>query len=80
MELMTQVGMSNLEVIRASTLTPAQLCRIDNIVGRVDEGMHADIIAVPSNPLENIQNLRQILFVIKDGLIVQNNIKQSEKH
>ncbi len=80
MELMTQVGMSNLEVIRASTLTPAKLCRIDNIVGQVSEGMNADLIAVPSNPLENIQNLRQIFFVIKDGLIVQNNIIQSDKH
>ena len=67
MELMTQIGMSNLDVVRASTIMPAKLCRIDNLVGQLSEGMLADLIAIPRNPLEDIRNLRQIPFVIKHG-------------
>ncbi|MDG6999097.1 MAG: amidohydrolase family protein [Nitrososphaerota archaeon] len=75
MELMTQIGMSNLDVVRASTIMPAKLCRIDNLVGQLSEGMLADLIAIPRNPLEDIRNLRQIPFVIKHGKIIRNDIQ-----
>jgi imidazolonepropionase-like amidohydrolase len=33
--------------------------------------MAADIIATPANPLENIQALRQVSFVMKDGKVAK---------
>jgi imidazolonepropionase-like amidohydrolase len=33
--------------------------------------MAADIIATPANPLENIQALRQVSFVMKGGRVVK---------
>ena len=73
MELMTQAGMTNLGVIRASTINAAKLCRIDGRVGHLKAGMLADLIAVPSNPLDNVENLRHIFFVMKDGRVIRND-------
>lgn len=72
-ELMTHTGMTNLDVVRASTINAARLCRIDDRVGQLKPGLLADLIAVPSNPLDNMQNMRKIFFVMKDGRIIRND-------
>jgi len=33
----------------------------------------ADIVATPENPLDNIQTLKRVLFVMKDGAIVRQD-------
>jgi imidazolonepropionase-like amidohydrolase len=35
-------------------------------------GKLADLIAMPENPLDNMQNLRKLDFVMKDGDIYRN--------
>jgi imidazolonepropionase-like amidohydrolase len=39
--------------------------------GSLAVGMAADIVAMPSNPMEDIESLRKINFVMKDGKIIR---------
>ncbi|MEX1993666.1 MAG: hypothetical protein WD929_03300 [Steroidobacteraceae bacterium] len=46
----------------------ARLLRVDDR-GRLREGLLADIVAVPGNPLEDIRVVEDVRFVMKDGVI-----------
>ena len=45
----------------------------DDERGAIRPGSAADIIATPDNPLESIQTLKSVFFVMKDGAIIRNN-------
>jgi imidazolonepropionase-like amidohydrolase len=69
-ELQTLVerGMTPLQALQASTITSADLLRVDDR-GRLESGLLADIIAVPGDPSEDISVLQDVRFVMKDGRI-----------
>ena len=50
---------------------PAELLRISKQRGAIAEGLAADIIAMPANPLGDIESLRKVNFVMKDGKVVR---------
>ena len=72
-EFLVEAGMTPLDAIRASTANGARLCGIDKTVGNLEPGYVADVIAVRSNPLEDIKALEKILFVVHDGHIVRSD-------
>jgi imidazolonepropionase-like amidohydrolase len=55
------------DILRAMTSNAAELLRINKVRGSVAAGLSADLIAMPANPLDDIENLRKIDFVMKDG-------------
>ncbi len=61
-------GMPEDAVLQAATVTAAELIQVDDR-GRLAEGMLADIIAVPGNPLEDITVTRDVRFVMKGGKV-----------
>ena len=65
--LMVKGGMSPLETIQSATLETAKLFRLENEIGKIKTGFSADIIALRNNPLENIESLKDISFVMKEG-------------
>jgi len=69
LEMMSQYGMSNLEILKSVTSTSAQVLEMPK-VGFLKSGNFADIVVVNGNPLKNIHNLRQIRMVVKNGKIV----------
>jgi imidazolonepropionase-like amidohydrolase len=71
MELMVEYGMSPLAVLQAATSVNAESFGIGNELGQIKPGYLADLIAVAGNPVEQIKQLRQVKFVMKNGLIVQ---------
>ncbi|MEO1716726.1 MAG: amidohydrolase family protein [Planctomycetota bacterium] len=63
---MTEAGMQANEAIKTATINAADLCGLDN-VGTIEAGMVADIIAVEGDPLEDIEALGRVVFVMKGG-------------
>ncbi len=67
-----QAGVPPAETLKSMTTNVAELLRIQDRRGAIKAGLAADIIATPENPLENIQALRKVHFVMKDGKIVKS--------
>ena len=67
LELMEEYGMETQAVLMAATSGNARIFGIDDRVGRVEEGLLADLIAVEGDPTQEISALRNIRFVMKDG-------------
>jgi imidazolonepropionase-like amidohydrolase len=71
-ELMVEYGMKPLDVLKADLLNGARLLAWENQIGALKAGYDADVIAVPGNPLDDIHVLRQVSFVMKDGVIYRH--------
>ena len=56
------------------TTNAAHLVGVDKQRGSIKPGMFADIIATPENPLDNIQTLKKVSFVMKNGKVVKNEV------
>jgi len=69
MELMVDYGMKPLDVLRAATAVNAGVFGISDKVGSIKPGMLADLIAVEGNPANAIGQIRQVQFVMKDGVL-----------
>jgi imidazolonepropionase-like amidohydrolase len=66
---MVEGGMPALETIRCATLNAAELLGISNMVGTIEKGMLADIVAVDGDPLKDIGVMGKMVFVMKDGVV-----------
>ena len=58
-------------ILQAMTINAARLLGVDKERGTLHPGMAADIIATPENPLENINTLKQVSFVMKNGVRIK---------
>ncbi len=67
LELMEEYGMPTQAVLAAATSGNARIFGIDGRVGRVEDGLLADFIAVEGDPTQEISALRHVRFVMKDG-------------
>ncbi|EHR41119.1 metal-dependent hydrolase family protein [Alishewanella jeotgali] len=66
---MTEAGMPAMAAIQSATIEGARLLGMEQELGSIKVGKLADIIAVPGNPLQDIQLMGQVSFVMKDGQI-----------
>ena len=64
-------GVPPADILRAMTTDAAELLRVDKTRGNLSEGLSADLVAMPSDPLNDIENLRKIDFVMKNGKVVR---------
>ena len=69
LEMMVDYGMKPLAVLRSATFVNAKVFGIKNKVGRLKKGLLADMIAVKGNPARDIKKIRQVKFIMKDGVI-----------
>lgn len=72
-ELAVKLGASNLQALKALTVNGAKLCGIEKEAGIIAPGKNADIIAIEGNPLQNIETLKRVKAVIKQGQILTKN-------
>lgn len=78
-ELLTQIGMTPLEAIRAATSNGAALCGLAGETGELRAGLAGDIIAVKGAPDQNIKDLRNLEMVIHDCRTVWSSIPGYQK-
>ena len=71
---MVQYGMTPAQAIRAATFSAADLIGRSKDVGTVEAGKYADLIAVTENPLQNVQALENVQFVMKGGVVYKDKI------
>ena len=65
---MVAAGMSTTEAIKAATINPTEMLGLSDR-GEIKEGLLADIIAVDTNPINDIKTLEKVPFVMKNGII-----------
>jgi len=58
-----------IDALFAATRHAAGLLGVDKLTGAIAKNLAADIIAVRSNPLEDMSALREPVFVMKEGII-----------
>jgi imidazolonepropionase-like amidohydrolase len=71
-ELFVKSGVPAAEAIKAATVTSAEILYLQDRIGRVRPGFEADLIAVASDPVEDVSKLRAVSFVMKGGETVKN--------
>lgn len=67
LEMMTQAGLSNWQVLKASTIDAARGFGIANLYGSIEPGKVANFILLSENPLKSIKALKQIETVYLNG-------------
>ncbi len=65
-------GATPLQALQAATRNAAQVCGVGDQLGTVEVGKIADLIVVGGNPLANIDDVRQLRMVFKDGRLVSD--------
>ena len=71
LELMVAYGMSPVATLTSATSINAKVLHLDNQVGRVAQGLQADLVAVSGDPTKDISATRRVQFVMKAGDIVR---------
>jgi len=64
-------GMTPMQAITAATVNAADLLDESHNLGSLTVGKYADIVAVKGNPLENIELLESVGFVMKGGEVIK---------
>jgi len=64
-------GIPPAEILKCMITNNAELLRISAQRGAIETGLYADIVAMPQDPLADIESLRSINFVMKNGTIVR---------
>jgi len=69
-------GIPYLVILQALTTNAAKLLGIERNRGWIKPGFRADIIAVRDNPLEKIETVKDVVFVMRNGKVYKNARQQ----
>ena len=68
LELLKEIGLSEKEVLKIACYHPVEFFGLEEAYGKLEVGKQADFLLLPKNPLEDIQNLRNIDKVYREGI------------
>ncbi len=71
---MVEWGQTPMQAIQSATINGADLLGWKDKIGSITVGKYADIVAVTANPLDKINVLENVQFVMKDGVVYKNLI------
>jgi imidazolonepropionase-like amidohydrolase len=71
-ELMVGAGMTPMEAIVAATRTAAEHIGQGGLLGTIEPGKAADLVATKGSPVENVSELRNVRFVMRDGKVFKH--------
>ncbi len=66
-------GIPSAEILKIMTVNGYKVCDIYEKRGPIKVGLPADLIAVRGNPLQEIDALRDVRFVMKDGMVFKRD-------
>ena len=66
---MVKFGMTPMDAIKAATSRAADLLEMQGELGVVAPGAYADVVAVSGDPLSDVEVLKKVNFVMKDGKV-----------
>jgi imidazolonepropionase-like amidohydrolase len=66
---MTGLGMTPAAALRSTGAGAADLLGLSSLIGTLEKGKEADIVAVPGDPLNDIRATEKVFFVMKGGKI-----------
>lgn len=64
---MHEAGMSPEDCLISATINAAKLIGVEDQIGTLEAGKYADLIAVPLDPMENVEAYQFVDFVMKGG-------------
>ena len=70
LEAMEQAGLTNAEILKASTINVATGFGKEKIWGSIEKGKMADLVLLTKNPLQDLQNLNSVEIVFKEGKLL----------
>lgn len=62
-------GMTPMQAIKSATSVAAELLNKSGQLGEITKGAFADIIAVDADPIQKIEAMEKVIFVMKDGKV-----------
>jgi len=68
-EAMVAYGMPTVDAIKSATSTAARVLHMENQIGRVKQGLFADLVAFDGDPTKDVSALRRVKFVMKNGTV-----------
>jgi imidazolonepropionase-like amidohydrolase len=69
LELMVAYGMAATDALKSATSAAARVLHMENRIGRIREGLAADLVAVDGDPTREISAVRRVRLVMKDGRV-----------
>ncbi|HUE86339.1 MAG TPA: amidohydrolase family protein [Vicinamibacterales bacterium] len=66
-------GIPNLDTLRAMTINGYKVSETEDSRGPIKPGFFADIIALPGNPLDDLEALKNVQFVMKNGQVFKRD-------
>ena len=69
-------GMKPIEALRAATINGATLLGKSAELGSIEPGKYADIVAVSEDPLSDVHAMEHVVFVMKGGVVIRNDLKR----
>ena len=67
--IMVKYGMTPAQALHSANMSAAELLGMQDKIGSVEAGKYADIVAVPGDPMADVQQLEKVNFVMKGGVV-----------
>jgi imidazolonepropionase-like amidohydrolase len=71
-------GATPLYTLRMATTVNAEIIHWQDIVGTIEKGKFADLIATSGDPLQDITEMQHVKFVMKGGAVIKDDLAQSK--
>lgn len=75
---MQAAGISPYEILKSGNVNVAKYFEMEDSFGKIKEGMSADFVMVPNNPLEDLDTLREVEGLMLRGNWITKNTLQNE--